>query len=156
MLIAIVSDIHDNLANLKKFLAFAAKTKVKFLLACGDVGQNETLEFIYANFKGKVLICRGNADNLKTKTLNDWEETEMEKLKIAFCHFPEKAKELAQSQKYDFVFYGHTHKPWLEKISQCFLANPGNLAGIFYPASFAVLDTKTKELKLKILGKLDL
>lgn len=156
MLIAIVSDIHDNLANLKKFLDFCKKKKIKFILICGDTGNDDTLESIYATFNGEIFVCLGNADNLKSKTFSDWGKAEIGGLKIAFSHFPEKAKELAQSQNYDFVFFGHTHKPWLEKIGQCFLANPGNLAGLYYKASFATLDTKTKELKLKILEKTDL
>ncbi|MFH1894549.1 MAG: metallophosphoesterase family protein [Patescibacteria group bacterium] len=74
--------------------------------------------------------------------------------KIAFCHFPEIAKELAKTQKYDFVFYGHTHKPWLKKIGKTKLVNPGNLANIFYKPTFAVYDTKTDKLELKILERL--
>ena len=49
--------------------------------------------------------------------------------KIAVVHYPEKARALAESGKYEMVFYGHTHKPWEERIGQCRLVNPGELAG---------------------------
>ena len=71
--------------------------------------------------------------------------------KIAFCHFPEIGRDLAKTQKYDLVFYGHTHKPWEEKIGKTRLVNPGNIAGLFFRPSFAIYDTKTGKLELKIL-----
>jgi predicted phosphodiesterase len=35
---------------------------------------------------------------------------------IGFTHFPDRAKNMAESGAYDFVFYGHSHTPWIEKI----------------------------------------
>ena len=55
------------------------------------------------------------------------------------------------SGRYDYVFYGHNHTPWEEKIGNTVVANPGTLAGMFQKATFAVLDTKNKKLELKIL-----
>jgi len=81
--------------------------------------------------------------------------------KVAVTHLPNVAKELAQSGKYDLVFYGHTHKPWQEKFlvssgltRNCWLVNPGELAGQLYKPTFAVYDIDTGNLELKILEKL--
>ncbi|MBI4837164.1 MAG: metallophosphoesterase family protein [Candidatus Portnoybacteria bacterium] len=74
--------------------------------------------------------------------------------KIAFTHFPHPAEDLAKGEKYDIVFYGHTHKPWEEKIGRVRLVNPGNLAGQFYKPSFAIYDTGANRLELKILDDL--
>jgi uncharacterized protein len=75
--------------------------------------------------------------------------------KIAFCHFPDTAKKLSQSGKYDAVFYGHTHKPWDEMVGgSCHMINPGELAGQFFKPTFALYDTATGILELKILEKL--
>jgi len=162
MKIAIISDIHDNLPNLKRCLSFIKKERIKVLLICGDVGNDEeTLKLITDEFSGKIFSVAGNADTGK-KELSSFKELAIGGLKIAITHYPDAAKKLAHStgsgralnQKYDFVFYGHTHKPWLESVGGCFLANPGNLAGLFYKASFAILDVKTKKLTLKILEKL--
>ena len=68
--------------------------------------------------------------------------------KIVFVHFPEIARKLAESGKYDFVFYGHTHKPWEEMIGKCKMLNPGNVAGEIYPPTFAVWNTKDDSFKL--------
>ena len=85
--------------------------------------------------------------------------------KIAFTHFPEIAKKLAQSGEFDLVFYGHTHRAWDEKVAthpkfgkntekETHMINPGELAGQFHKPTFAVYDTQTGELQLKILEKL--
>lgn len=163
MKLAIISDTHDNLANLGKFLFLAEETGVKILLHCGDVCRAETLKKIAENFNGKIYIVLGNADikegilKVKKRGLKifpELGEVKIGKLRIAFSHFETVAKKLCRNGKYDFVFYGGDHKPWLEEISGCILANPGNLAGLYYEATFAVLDTKKKNLELKILEKL--
>lgn len=167
MKIAIVSDIHDNLPNLKKFLEFIRKERVKSLIVCGDVGvDEETLKFLSDNFKEKIFFTPGNMDvwqnsknqnpRSRIKLFETAGELEIDGLKIALTHFPPEAKRLAlnAAENYDFVFYGHNHKPWLEQIGNCLLANPGNLAGLYYKASFALLETKTKKLSLKILEQI--
>jgi len=163
MKIAIISDTHDNLENLKKALGKIKKERVNIILHCGDVASKETLNFLFQNFKGRVYLVLGNMDKdygLDKENLegfsqlefsSDIKEIEIENKKIAFCHRPEIAQSLAKSQKYDYVFYGHTHKPWMENIGQTKLINPGNVAGLFYRPSFAVCDLKTGKIELKIL-----
>jgi len=173
MRIAIISDSHDNLANLKKVLDWLKKNKIAALIHCGDVFRKETVSFISQNFKGKIYISLADVDDdikriPRVKIYEKFGELKKDGKKIAFCHFPEKARELANSQKlapyraakggsdagYDLVFYGHLHKPWKTKIRKTILANPGNVAGIFFKPTFAVYDTKTDKLDLKILEKL--
>ncbi len=163
MKIAIISDTHDNLENLKKALGKIKKERVNIILHCGDVASKETLNFLFQNFKGRVYLVLGNMDKdygLDKENLegfsqlefsSDIKEIEIENKKIAFCHRPEIAQNLAKSQKYDYVFYGHTHKPWMENIGQTKLINPGNVAGLFYRPSFAICDLKTGKIELKIL-----
>jgi putative phosphoesterase len=159
MKIAIISDTHDNLENLKKFFDFAKKKKIKILIHCGDVCNGETLKEIEKNFE-QIYLCLGNADIKesllkevkKTKIFEKEGKIEVSRLKIGFCHmFNLKEKNL---EGFDFYFFGHSHWPFLKKEGNCCLANPGNLAGLFYKATFAILDTKTKKLELKILEKI--
>jgi len=82
-------------------------------------------------------------------------EMEVDAKRIAFAHHPKIAKLLAQSGKYDLVFYGHTHQPMEEKIGNCLLINPGNLSNMLYKATFAVYNTENDELELKVLEKLE-
>ena len=159
MKIAIISDTHDNLENLRKFFEFTKKENIEILIHCGDVCNGETLKEIEKNFK-EIYLCLGNADikeslfkEVKNSKIFEKEgKIEIENLKIGFCHaFKLKEKNL---NDFDFYFFGHTHWPFLKKEENCYLANPGNLAGLYYKATFAILDTKTKKLELKILEKI--
>lgn len=166
MKIAIISDTHDNLANLKKALSFIRKEKIKILIHCGDIFKPDTITETLGCFKGETHLIFSKADASfskipedsfkdisRTKTYSEFGELIVDEKKIAFSHFPEIAKALASSQKYDLVFYGHTHRPWEEKLGRTRLINPGNIAGLFYKATFAIYNTKTDKLELKILER---
>jgi len=168
MKIAIIADTHDNLANFKKATDWIKKEKIKTIIHCGDIFKPGTIKDALKTFEGKIYIIFSSADAdfseipqgsfkkiAKVKTYDEFGEIKIDGKKIAFCHFPEIAEELVRRQKYNFIFYGHTHKPWLKKIGKTKLINPGNLAGIFYKPTFAVYNTKTDKLELKILEKLN-
>jgi len=152
MKIAVVSDTHNNLANFKKAIDWIKKEKIQLILHCGDISSRETIDEAKKYFNGDIKFVKGNAD--WDMDLPDKMELEFGGKKIAFAHFPDMAKKLAQSGKFDAVFYGHTHRPWDEKVGECHMINPGELAGQFYKPTFAVYDSVTGVLELKILEKL--
>lgn len=163
MKIAVISDSHDNIVNTEKFLSWANNNKIEMIIHCGDIAAPAMIKkVIVPAFSGPIHLVHGNVSDREmlkkvcAETNNvtlhgDEGYLEVENIKIAFCHYPEKAKELAQSGKYNLVFYGHTHKPWLEKIGQVILANPGTLGGMFSKATFSFFDTESNNLELKIL-----
>lgn len=168
MKITIISDTHDNVANLERVIDWIKKEKVKTIIHCGDIFKPETIKEALKIFRGKIYIIFSSADAdfskipedsfgklPRVKIYEEFGELRKDGKKIAFCHFPEMAQELAQRQQYDFVFYGHTHKPWFKKVGKTKLVNPGNLSGIFYKPTFAVYNTKTNKLELKILEQLN-
>ncbi|HEX7586626.1 MAG TPA: YfcE family phosphodiesterase [Patescibacteria group bacterium] len=158
--VAVISDIHNNEVNLKKVLDYCAREKIQTIICCGDLASKETLDFLNDNFLGTIYYVFGNMDNeqlrdvsgedkyKKTIVSKNFGEAEIDGKKIAFIHFPEEAKKLCQSGKYNLVFYGHTHKPWTEKIENCVLLNPGNVAGEIYPPTFAVWETDRNKFSL--------
>ena len=152
MKIAIVSDTHNNMANFKKAIKWANKEKIKLILHCGDICSQKTINEAIKLFKGEIKFAKGNGDH--ELDLPEKVELEFNRRKIAFCHFPDIAKKLAQSGKFDLVFYGHSHRPWDEKIGNTHMINPGELAGQFYKPTFAVYDTTSGSLELKILEKI--
>jgi putative phosphoesterase len=166
MIIAVISDTHDNLATIDKFLDFIGKNPAHAIIHCGDIASGETLAHLADNFGGKIFAALGNMDyreSLKTTAqkstkkillLDDVGKISIGGLKICFSHFKESAQKACQDNLPDFIFYGHTHKPWLEKKGACQIANPGNLANIIYKPTFAMLNTQTKQLELKILDRL--
>ncbi|MSU60310.1 MAG: metallophosphoesterase [Candidatus Staskawiczbacteria bacterium] len=153
MKFAIVSDTHDNIKNFNKIIDFLNKEKITTILHCGDICNQELIDEAVKNFKGEIVFVRGNGDYELSK-LPEKEELVIGGKKIAFIHYPDLAKEMAESGKYDLVFYGHTHRPWEEKLGQCRLINPGEVAGQRFKPTFALYDTENDKLELKILEKL--
>jgi hypothetical protein len=166
MKIAIISDSHDNLPNIEKALDWISREKINFIIHCGDLAAPSMLaEIITPKFSGEFHLVHGNVGDpeLLEKIAQDFPnvtihgkvgQIEVDGKKIAFTHFPEKALDLAKKNEFDLIFYGHTHKPWEEKIGQTRLVNPGTLAGMFYKATFAVYNTETDKLELKILERI--
>ena len=153
MKIGIVSDTHNNWANFKKAIDWMNKEKIEMILHCGDIQSQDIIDQSKKAFIGKIDFVKGNAD-FNLSDLPDQKELKADDKKIIFVHFPAEAKKLAQSGKYDIVFYGHTHKAWEEKVGNCRMINPGELAGQFFKPTFATYDTITGELELKILEKI--
>lgn len=159
MKFAIVSDTHDNMANFNKAIDFLNKEGIDIMLHCGDISNQKTIDEAEERFNGHISFVRGNAD-YHLDDVPDSLSLDIGGKKVAFIHYPDLAKKLAENGHYDLVFYGHTHKPWEEKIparaggGNCRLVNPGELAGQRFKPTFAIYDTETDKLELKILEKL--
>lgn len=159
MKVAIVSDTHDNMGNFNKVIDWLNKEGITLMLHCGDICTKETIEESQKKFKGRIEFVRGNGDYNLEHIPDTWEvnlgnsSPDLQK-KAILVHYPDLARKLAESGKYDLVFYGHTHRPWEETIGKCRLVNPGELAGQRYKPCFAIYDTENDKLELKILENL--
>jgi putative phosphoesterase len=166
MKIAIISDSHDNIPNIEKFLAWEEKNPVELLIHCGDVAAPGMVKKIFGpRFKKPMHFIHGNvADReLMEKVCQEFDQIthhqdegniEIDGIKIAFNHYPNEAEDLARTGRYDFVFYGHDHKPWEKHIGNTTLINPGTLAGMFNRATFAIFDTQLKKAELILVEKI--
>lgn len=165
MKVIVVSDIHDNWANLDRFMIQAREMDdVKTVICCGDVCAPSTLKKFGEGLPSKkIYVVWGNVDGdhkmdeqVANETGNieimgEVGELSLAGKKIAFCHRPDKAKKLANTGKYDVVFYGHTHKPWEEMVGKTILLNPGELTYFFYTPTFAIYDLAKMKAKLIVL-----
>jgi len=165
MRLAIIADIHDNLVNLEKCLTWCRQNNLQKLICLGDITTSETLNFLATNFPGEIFLVSGNGELYSENELSAYPNIHFHKttgeiyennLKIGFVHEKRRLAKLDQNtkNKFNFLFYGHSHQPWLEKNGSTTIANPGNLAGIFYQATFAILETGSQKLELKILANL--
>jgi uncharacterized protein len=158
MKIAIIADIHDNIANLEKCISWCRSQDITKAICVGDVTNAETLKIIAENFSAIYLI-RGNMD-----IYEEGEEEKFENIKfygrsgvaeiagqrVGICHEPGFIAGLL-TQNCSIIFYGHTHKPWIEEKGKVMTINPGNLGAVFQRASFAVWEPENGKIDLKLL-----
>ena len=159
MKIGIISDTHDYIENIEKSVRLFNDRKVGFVMHAGDYVNPDSVRA----FKGVKLIgVLGNNDVDKAGlavAFNDiggdlkGEICELEKgdIKFAIYHGTQSdcKNSLIQSQKYDVIVYGHTHKRQNAIIGKTLVLNPGTAKGWFfgYNASVAIFDTETKLLE---------
>lgn len=160
MKIVIISDIHDNLVNLKKCLNWSAKNNVKEIICCGDVTNSETLNFLSKNFIGIINLVKGNMEIYDEKEICQYNNIKyygrvgrikISNQNIGLCHEPFLIEKVLKLGKCIIVFYGHTHKPFIEEKNKVKLINSGTLGGVFTKATFAIWDSKNGSIELKLL-----
>lgn len=155
MLIAVMSDSHDHLQQIDKALLACSQKNIDAIIHCGDFIAPFSLK-LFASLQIPVYGVFGNndGDRLKmleyTKTILKnvklWErfgEITLDSKKIAFTHYFDTAKPLANMGKYDLVCFGHSHTWYCKKHDKTILLNPGEIMGKEGSPSFAVYDTKT-------------
>jgi putative phosphoesterase len=160
MQILVISDIHDNESNLVKCLDWAVQNKLDEAICCGDVTNADTIGLFASKFSSRIHLVRGNADNYDAGKLAGFKNLKyygrtgrfsVDGLAIGLCHEPFLLGDVLRLGSCGFVLYGHTHKPWIDNRDGVIVANPGTLGAMFQKATFAVLDTATKKLELKVL-----
>lgn len=163
MVIAIISDIHDNLINLRQCLSWCKKEKIKKIICCGDLTNSETLETLTKNFNNEIFLIKGNIELYSEEEVGRYKNInylgrqgiiKIENKKIGICHEPYFIDGLLEKNNLDYIFYGHTHKPWTEKKDGVQIFNPGTLGGVFQKATFAIWDADRDAIELKLLENL--
>lgn len=171
MKVLILSDIHDNIVRLRHVLGFASVLGAKAIIVCGDWGRalttiNEfhTVKQNAADNSMKIYGVLGNADikpevkskiqmsNIKLE--DNFLEINFGGRKIGLSHFPTSSitlggkalKKAAESQKYDILLFGHTHKKSETMFGHTKLINPGAIGRTLSP-SFAVYDTEKNSVE---------
>lgn len=154
MKLAVMSDLHDNVAAWRLIAAFLAAEKLPFLINCGDTCAPSMLVEMSKTYSGHIDTIFGNVAD---------QERELEVVKklanvthhgqrgivtiaqrrIFFNHYPAAAEEVALSGDVDIACYGHTHIKRWEKKGDTYILNPGTAGGMFQYPSFAVIDLKT-------------
>ncbi len=155
MRIAIISDTHDHIANLRAAVTYCNAYNVYMIIHCGDLISPFMLEELAA-FGGAVHLIYGNnvgdqhlissACGVKFPSISHHGTlgaVEAGGIKIAFHHYPEIARSFAQQGGFDVVCCGHNHRYKVEKVGETLLINPGEMMGKDSDPSFAILDTST-------------
>lgn len=152
MLIALLSDIHDNLRQMKRALEQAKAEGCTHLLFLGDVATTGTLKQMQELWPHEIDMVPGN---------NDYPREEFRACATARLRYHERSADIvldhrhiymthephngvlyaAESGEYDAVFFGHTHRAGQQAHGATIVANPGDIQGRYKAPSFAIYDT---------------
>lgn len=157
MRIAIISDSHDNVWKLDSAMPQLAQADV--ILHCGDVCSPFTLLRLAQGVQGKPIhLVWGNNDGDKPLLLaraaqagnvtihGDLAELTLDGLKVAVNHYPNIARALAESGRYDLVCYGHDHTAHEERVGRTLLLNPGEVMGLHGRSTLALFVTRSQKV----------
>ena len=161
MLVAVISDSHDNRENILKAVSIMNERHVDALIHCGDycspftknwfdkLNDNIKQNFhgVFGNNDGDPVFLRQNLGKICKFVENGYElllEFDGKKIYVAHMPKPGVLEALAQSGKFNYVLSGHTHAIVNKKIdNEVIILNPGELCGYLTgKGSFAIIDTE--------------
>lgn len=157
MLLAILSDTHDNIWAFDKAVDDISQSDA--VIHCGDLcspfmiprlaaaASGKPVHIVWGNNDGDKRLLMVQADKVSSMTIHgDLAIVELAGRKIAVNHYPEIGRALAESGKYDLVCYGHDHTAHVEKIGVTTLLNPGELMGLNGRRTMVVFNTDTESI----------
>ena len=161
--IAVLSDSHDNIWNLARALEQVADAQADLLLHCGDFVAPFVMVQLADAFPGPIHGVFGNNDGDARQLLRQaqkrdnvtlhghFAELNLDGLRVALNHYPDVARPLAESGRYDVVFYGHNHCQNWERVGACQLINPGEIMGKGGAPSWGLFDASARTWSLRAL-----
>ena len=152
MLVGLIADTHDNLPLVDKAVKRLNRENVELVLHAGDY----VAPFVIPKFEelnAKLIGVFGNNDGdreLLKKRFNEYKDLEIrgnfaeifvDGLRIALLHGSEEEllKALINSESFDIVVHGHTHKAEVYRKSRTLIVNPGEVCGYLTGKSTIVL-----------------
>ncbi|MDD5065419.1 MAG: metallophosphoesterase [bacterium] len=158
MLVGIMTDTHENMENIRKAVDFFNKKGVELVLHCGDIISpitfkefdrlNCRMELVFGNNDGERVFLVQRFREKGTFHVPGW-ESKLDNKKFIMMHEPVGVEALAESQKYNYIIYGHTHLQDIRKIGKSLIINIGETGGWLNEIStIGILDTVKDEVKV--------
>jgi putative phosphoesterase len=162
MLVGLMADTHDCLPMVEKAIKKFNEEGVELVLHAGDY----VAPFVIPKFKdlkAKLIGVFGNNDgdrellkkrfseNAKLEIRGNFAEIKVGNAKIALLHGSEEEllKALIESETFNIVVHGHTHKAETYRKGKTLVVNPGEVCGYLTGKStIALLDTEKIEAKI--------
>ncbi len=153
MKIAVMSDSHDHIWNMRQALEQIRHMGVQMIIHCGDfVAPFMLKELDHAGIPVHGVFGNNDGDQhqltkLALTELNNITlhgvvgAADAGDFQIGFTHLAEIGEGMAYSGRYQLVCYGHTHEYVQKKIGLTILLNPGEIMGKDGSASFCIVDT---------------
>lgn len=160
MKVCILSDSHDNRRLLVAAVADAKARGAEAVLHCGDLVSPSTLpallplglpvHLIHGNNIGDLVILMRLASRRANFIHYYGQDAELTLggRRLFLVHFPHYARAMAATGDYDLVCCGHSHEASIQqqanlKGRHTLLINPGTVAGIDAPPTYAFGDLQT-------------
>ena len=159
MRIAVMSDSHDHLENLRNALNLIKAENAEKIIHCGDfVAPFVLKELITAGITVNGVFGNNDGDQfLLTQTALNSEgriqlasligETTVNGRRIAYTHQWPVAEGLAATGKYDLVCFGHSHTFFKDQTGDTLVLNPGEIMGKDGDPGFCIVDTETRDVR---------
>ena len=155
--IALFSDSHDNVKNLKKSIRISNEYNCTHIFHLGDIVSPMAAEEL-GNFTGELIGVYGNCDGDKLELQKVFNriggQLEKSPLKIKLnnklfilMHEPYLLDEIIKSGEADYIFFGHTHEVYFRRKGKTVIINPGEISGIKNEPSFYILDLETENFE---------
>ena len=160
--IGIISDTHDNLPIIDKTVKRLNEENVELVLHAGDY----VSPFVIPKFKelkARLIGVFGNNDgdreylkkrfseDKRLEIRGDFAKIAVDGLKIVLLHGSnrELLETLIESDAFDVVVHGHTHKAEVYRKGKTLIINPGEVCAYLNGKStFALLDTAKREANI--------
>jgi len=164
MQIGIISDTHDHRRNVLRAVEIFAERKVQYVLHAGDIVAPFTAKAFSALDGVKFIAVFGNNDGEKLHLRRAIEgfggeiheycyKGELAGRKLYMTHTNHNVEEVAASQMYDLLVYGHTHQQDIRKVGRTLIINPGEATDwITGSARVVILDLSDMSYTVEPLG----
>ncbi|HWA39494.1 MAG TPA: metallophosphoesterase family protein [Burkholderiales bacterium] len=165
MKICIVSDSHDRAEPLAAAVREAAAQGAEAVIHCGDVIGTQTLRGALAAGLPMHVIHGNNLGD--AVSLSRWARESAGKLayhgpdarlelggrRVFVVHYPEYGYAMACTGEWDLVCCGHSHEAGIRQVAnvkggKSWLVNPGTVAGLAAPATWALGDLETMRFQV--------
>lgn len=158
MKIAVISDTHDHVEHIKRFVGKTKEMQINTVLHAGDYCSPFTIPLfegldligVFGNNDGDHFRLIQNFESIGGRIHNEFHELEIEGRHIALYHGTQPAitEALVLCGKYELVISGHTHQAHQETHGKTTSLNPGSLHGFDKKPTFAVYDTHAREVEI--------
>lgn len=161
----VVSDSHDNLDAVKRFLEAVKGEEADAVIHAGDIVSPFTLKMfagyrlygVYGNNDGERLVLSKVAAENGMVLVEQPLFLELGGYKIVVVHGVRGAEDthrlvvsLAKSGDFDLVVYGHLHKVDIREVSETLIVNPGTLSGYLAGRrTYAVVDLEKRVVEVR-------
>ena len=164
MRIGIISDTHDHRRHAVQAAEIFGGAGLQYVLHAGDIVAPFTarafsgldgVKFIavFGNNDGDKFYLRSTIEGFGGEIHEYCYKGELADRNVYMTHTDHNIEEVARSQMYDLVVYGHTHRRDIRRVGKTLVVNPGEATDwITASSAVVILDLKDMSHTVESLG----